>query len=126
MPAGSDVRMDKWLWAVRLYKTRSVAATACSSGKVRIGGHPVKPARSVRTGEVIEAVTGDVKRTVEVLSLIDRRVSASIAVGCYKDLTPASELQKRRFPNFPPVFLRPKGSGRPTKKERRVIDDLLR
>ena len=118
------VRMDKWLWAVRLYKTRTIAASACVSGKVRVGGEPVKPARSVRIGEVITAVAGEITRTLKVTSLIERRVSAPLACQCYEDLTPASEYAKPRQPNFQPVMLRARGAGRPTKRERRKLDHL--
>jgi ribosome-associated heat shock protein Hsp15 len=120
----ADVRMDKWLWAVRLYKTRTIAATACSSGKVRIGGHLVKPARSVRVGEVITAVVGEITRTIKVVSLVERRVSAPLAVQCYEDLTPLSEYQKPREPNFQPLAVRAPGTGRPTKRDRRKIERL--
>jgi ribosome-associated heat shock protein Hsp15 len=118
----ATVRMDKWLWAARLYKTRTLAASACNAGKVRVAGSMVKPARPVRIGEVIVAVTGDITRTLKVLALIDRRVSAPLAAQCYDDLTPAAEFEKPRQPNFQPLLLRPKGTGRPTKKERRTLD----
>ena len=118
------VRMDKWLWAVRLYKTRTMAASACTAGKVRIGGQPVKAARNVRIGEVITATTGEVTRTIKVTGLIEQRVSAPLVAQCYEDLTPASEYQKPREPNFQPLLLRPRGSGRPTKKDRRKIEGL--
>jgi ribosome-associated heat shock protein Hsp15 len=124
MQVVADVRMDKWLWAVRLYKTRTIAATACSSGKVRIGGHLVKPARSVRLGEVITAVAGEITRTIKVVSLVERRVSAPLAVQCYEDLTPPSEYQKPREPKFQPLAVRAPGTGRPTKKDRRQIERL--
>src|SRR6267143_6335001 len=117
MQPGVQVRMDKWLWAVRLYKTRSVAASACTVGKVRIGGQTVKPARSVRVGEIIVAATSEIKRTIRVVSVIDRRVGAPEAVQWYEDLTPASEYAKPREPNFRTFMPRPKGAGRPTKKE---------
>jgi ribosome-associated heat shock protein Hsp15 len=117
-----QVRMDKWLWAVRLYKTRSVAASACTAGKVRISGQTVKPARSIRIGEIIVAATGEIQRTIRVVSVIERRVGAPEATRCYEDLTPPSEYAKPREPNFRTFMPRPKGSGRPTKKERREID----
>ena len=120
-----DVRIDKWLWAVRIYKSRSLATAACSGGKVRIGGESLKPSRSVRIGDVIIATTGDINRTVRVVALLDRRVGAKLVPEYMEDLTPASEYQKSREPNFRPLLLRPKGAGRPTKKDRRKIDDLL-
>jgi ribosome-associated heat shock protein Hsp15 len=122
----ANVRMDKWLWAARLYKTRTLAASACNGGKVRVAGKLVKPARPVRIGELIVAVTGDVTRTLKVLALIEQRVSAPLAAQCYEDLTPAAEFDKPRQPNFHPLLLRPKGSGRPTKKERRTLDHFWR
>src|SRR5262245_35320479 len=117
----AQVRIDKWLWAVRLYKTRSIAATACSSGKVRIGEQPIKPARSLRVGEVLSATSGDITRTIKVLALIEQRVGAPDAVICYEDLTPPSEYQKPRTPHFRPILVRPKGRGRPTKRDQRKI-----
>jgi len=120
-----DVRIDKWLWAVRLYKSRSLAATACSAGKVRIANEPIKPSRSVRVGDVISAVTGEITRTVRVVALLDRRVGAKLVPEYVEDLTPASEYQKRREPDFRPLLLRPKGAGRPTKKDRRKLDELI-
>ena len=120
-----DVRIDKWLWAVRLYKSRSLATSACSAGKVRIGGESLKPSRSVRVGEVITVATGDITRTVRVVALLDRRVGAKVVPEYMEDLTPQSEYIKRREPDFRPLILRPKGAGRPTKKERRKLDELI-
>ncbi len=119
-----SVRIDKWLWAVRLYKTRTAAAEACHSGKVRINDQAVKPARNVRIGEIISAVTGEIKRTVRVIGLVEKRVGAKMVSQFLEDLTPASEYEKQREPNFAPFIFRKKGSGRPTKKERRSIDKL--
>lgn len=119
-----DVRIDKWLWAVRLYKSRSLASAACSAGRVRIGGQTLKPSRSVRPGEVITAVTGDITRTVRVVGLLERRVGAKLVADYMEDLTPAAEYSKPREPDFRPLLLRPKGAGRPTKKDRRRIQGL--
>ena len=121
MEVVSDVRIDKWLWAVRLYRTRTLAAHACTGGKVTISGQRIKPARSVRIGEVVIAATGSLTRTVRVAALIERRVAASLAGQCYEDLTPKSEYEKRREPNFTPLLIRPKGLGRPTKRDRRKL-----
>jgi ribosome-associated heat shock protein Hsp15 len=120
----AEVRIDKWLWAVRLYKSRSIATAACSSGKVRIGGKVIKPARSLRIGEVLSATSGEITRTVKIVTLIEQRVGAPEAVTCYKDLTPPSEYQKPRLPDFRPILIRPKGRGRPTKRDRRKIERL--
>jgi ribosome-associated heat shock protein Hsp15 len=120
----TSVRMDKWLWATRIFKTRSLAAAACDAGHVRIEGHPVKPARPVHLGETITAVTGEIIRTVKVVALLERRVGAKLVPNYLEDLTPASEYAKPRLPNFQPIALRPKGTGRPTKKDRRETDNL--
>ena len=120
-----DVRIDKWLWAVRIFKSRSIATAACSAGKVRIGGEPLKPSRSVRVGDVITAATGEITRTVRVLALLERRVGAKLVPEYMQDLTPQSEYEKPREPNFRPLMLRPKGAGRPTKKDRRKLDELV-
>lgn len=118
------VRIDKWLWAVRLYKSRSIATAACSGGKVRVGGQIIKPARSLRPGEVVSATSGEITRTVRVVELIEQRVGAPDAVTCYEDLTPPSEYQKTRLPDFRPILIRSKGQGRPTKRDRRKIERL--
>lgn len=118
------VRMDKWLWSVRLYKSRSLASAACVAGQVRINGQSVKPARDVKPGEIITAVTGEITRTVKVIALLDRRVGAPRVPQFLEDLTPASEYHKPRQPDFRPFLFRPRGAGRPTKKERRQLDQL--
>lgn len=119
------VRFDKWLWAVRLYKTRTQAASACRSGHVTVEGQPIKASRDVKIGEVIQARTGEITRTVKVLQLLEHRIGAALVKDYLDDQTPAAELQKRREPNYQPIFFRPKGAGRPTKKERRAMDSLI-
>jgi ribosome-associated heat shock protein Hsp15 len=120
-----EVRLDKWLWAVRLYKSRSLATAACNANKVRVNGQPVKPSRTVKVGDVVAAATGHITRTVKVTAALEQRVGAPMVCQFLEDLTPASEYEKRREPNFIPVALRPKGSGRPTKRERRQRDEVL-
>ncbi|HEV8541004.1 MAG TPA: S4 domain-containing protein [Verrucomicrobiae bacterium] len=120
-----EVRIDKWLWAVRLYKTRALAAEACRGGHVRVGGQHVKASRLVRVSELISARAGDVTRTVKVTALLENRVGPKLVPNFLEDLTPASEylraLQVKQSLNVPQ---RPKGSGRPTKKERRELEKL--
>ena len=125
MSAPESVRIDKWLWAVRLYKTRSLATEACKAGHVTVNGQPVKPARDVRVGETVCALTGEVRRTLRVLALVEQRVGAPLVKQFAEDLTPAEELAKQRDPGARPLFLRPKGAGRPTKKERRELEEFL-
>ncbi len=118
------VRADKWLWAVRLYKSRSLAARACEAGHVKIGGQSIKPARDVHPGEVITALTGRVNRTVKVLVLLDRRVGARLVSDYVEDLTPPEEYARAREASEPLVHF-PKGFGRPTKRQRRQIERFL-
>ena len=124
-PAG-EVRLDKWLWAVRLYKTRSLATAACRAGHVKINGESVKPSRSVHLSEVITVRTGELNRTVKVVGLLEQRVGAKLVERYLEDQTPAAEYlrvaQDRLQPRAPQ---RTKGSGRPTKKERRQLEDLI-
>jgi ribosome-associated heat shock protein Hsp15 len=124
LKAMTDVRIDKWLWAVRIYRTRSLAAAACAAGHVQVGDQIAKAARSVRLGDIVLARIGPMTRTVRVRELLDRRVGAPLVERYLEDLTPPSEHEKRAAPNFQPVALRPKGSGRPTKRDRRDIDAL--
>lgn len=117
--------MDKWLWAARVFKTRGQAAEACRCGDVRIAGQEVKASRQVRPGDIITAKVGVVTKTVKALGLIEKRVGAEVAKQFVEDQTPASEYEKRRERIFLPIPFRPKGTGRPTKKERRAIEGLL-
>jgi ribosome-associated heat shock protein Hsp15 len=119
-----SVRIDKWLWAVRLYKTRTLAAEACKAGHVLVDDRHVKPAREVHVGEIIKAQTGEILRTVRVTGLIERRVSAPMARENAEDLTPPEELNKPRTPDYSRGIVRPKGAGRPTKRDRRKLEDL--
>jgi ribosome-associated heat shock protein Hsp15 len=117
-----DVRIDKWLWAVRVFKTRSLATDACRNGRVTIAGQPVKPSREVRIGETIVVQKDEMTRTFKVLGLLEQRVGAPIAKQFVEDLTPPSEFQKKRETKFLPPMYRQKGAGRPTIKDRRALD----
>jgi ribosome-associated heat shock protein Hsp15 len=116
------MRLDQWLWAVRIYKTRSSSADAIKGGHVQINGQPCKPAREVKAGDVIVARVGIVTRTVKVISTPPSRVGAKLVPQFAEDLTPPEEFQKRLAPNLVPVMLRERGTGRPTKKDRRDLD----
>jgi ribosome-associated heat shock protein Hsp15 len=122
--APQSVRLDKWLWAARIFKTRTQAADACRNGRVTIGGQPVKPSREVKIGDVILSHTDDFTRTIKVIALLERRVGGAAAKEFAEDLTPPSEYEKRRQPVLQPLFFRPKGMGRPTKKDRRAMGKL--
>jgi len=116
-------RIDKWLWSVRAYKTRSLATAACRSGKVRIEGNQVKPSRMIRVGDVIHFRKDSITRVYKVNSLIEKRVSAKLAVDHYDEMTPQDELEKLEHMKSGQAW-REKGKGRPTKKDRRIIDNL--
>ncbi len=117
---GNDTRIDKWLWAVRLFKTRTLAAAACRDGTVLIGGQPIKPSRDARIGDTLTAKVGEVQRTVKVIGFPRSRVGAKVVPEFMEDLTPEAEFQKAREAAHVPQFAWPKGSGRPTKKNRRL------
>jgi ribosome-associated heat shock protein Hsp15 len=119
-----DVRIDKWLWAVRAFKTRSQAIAACDAGHVKIGGHRVKPSRSVRPGETVTVQVGEITRTLQVIGLLERRVGAPVVPQYMQDLTPPEEYAKPREPKVEPLFHRPKGTGRPTKRDRRLLEQM--
>jgi ribosome-associated heat shock protein Hsp15 len=125
MSETNSVRTDKWLWAVRVFKTRSLASDACRHGRVTVAGVPVKASREVRVHDVIVVKKDELTRTFKVLQLLQQRVGAPAAKKYVEDQTPESELQKAREPRFTPLFFRAKGAGRPTKKERRAINDIL-
>ena len=112
-----STRVDRWLWAVRLTKTRPDAAAACRGGHVRINGNPAKPATTVSPGDEVRARVGDVTKTVEVVRVIQKRVGAADASTCFIDRTPPPPPVVAA-----PVAKRERGVGRPTKRERRVLD----
>ena len=120
------VRIDKWLWSVRIFKSRTLATDACKSGKVKIEGENVKPSYLVQVDEVVEVRKGGFNLRVKVLDLIQKRVSATLAQACYEDLTPEAERNKYKdwFVGKGAVERRSKGAGRPTKKERREIEEF--
>jgi ribosome-associated heat shock protein Hsp15 len=125
MPTPTTVRMDKWLWAVRIFKTRALAAAACHHGKVTVNNQAAKASRDVHINETIVVKKDDMTRTFKVLQLLEQRVSAVVAREFAEDQTPAAELEKARERRLTPIFYRPKGAGRPTKKERRDLNDTL-
>lgn len=120
------VRTDKWLWSVRLFKSRSMAADACRNNRVRVNEIIAKPSHLLTPGDVIHIKKNGFNLTYKVLQLLDKRVSASLAAPCLEDLTPPEELNKYRewFVGKSGVEYREKGDGRPTKKDRREIDEF--
>ena len=121
----ASVRIDKWLWAVRVYKTRSLATTACRAGNVKVNDQRVKPSHTVKPDEIIVARNGEIVRTVKVVAMLEKRVAAKEVPTFMTDLTPPEELSPRRSPKAAPVLVRERGTGRPTKRDRRKIDELM-
>lgn len=119
-----SIRIDKWLWAVRIFKTRSIAADNCRGGKVKIDGQGVKPSRDVKIGDVILIQQNPIVKTVRVRQIIKNRVSAKLAVDAVEDLTPAEEYAKLKLMHELNYEKRDHGVGRPTKRNRRDIERL--
>ena len=118
-------RLDKWLWAVRVFKTRALATDACRAGSVTVNELPAKPARDVHAGELVAVRLGLVTRTLRVVGVPRSRVGAKLLPEFYTDLTPESEYDKVREQRLQHVLAREKGSGRPTKRDRRLMDQLF-
>jgi ribosome-associated heat shock protein Hsp15 len=115
-------RLDRWLWAVRLFKTRALATDAIRAGSVEVNERPAKPAREVRAGETVTVKQGLILRTLRVVGTPESRVGAKLVPEYCTDLTPESEYAKAREHRLQHVLSRDKGSGRPTKRERREVD----
>ena len=123
----NKVRIDKWLWSVRIFKSRTIATDACKGGKVKIAGIAVKPSHMIVEGDVVAVKKEGFTFEYRAIQLIEKRVGAPIAATCYEDVTPAAEKNKYEawFANATPTSeKRERGSGRPTKKERREIDKM--
>ena len=118
------VRVDKWLWSVRIFKTRSLATDMVKKGRVSIDGKSIKPSYLLKVGETLEVKKDGFNLILLVKELLEKRVSATLAAPCYDNLTPEDELNKYRdwFEGKGHAEIRQKGTGRPTKRERRDID----
>lgn len=117
------VRIDKYLWAVRIFKTRSLAARACELEKIKIGGQLVKASRNVNTGDIITVKSGPFERTLKVVQLVHNRQGAKLVPDYCVDITPAEVTDKMKAAAAARSAWRQPGLGRPTKKERRDLDD---
>jgi ribosome-associated heat shock protein Hsp15 len=124
MAEKNTTRIDKWLWAVRIYKTRSIATESCAGGKVKIDGNKIKASRMVRKGDFIQVREGVIKYDYKVLKIAEKRMGAKLVPDFLKDITPKEELIKLESAPKQSIHTREKGKGRPTKKERRVMDKL--
>jgi ribosome-associated heat shock protein Hsp15 len=119
----ADTRIDKYLWAIRAFKTRTDATEACKGGKVKIAGVNAKPSKEVKAGDVLQVKKGAVTYTYKVLQPLERRVGAKLVPEYALNLTPEAELEKLRAPVETFFVTRDRGAGRPTKKDRREIED---
>src|SRR5258706_10664799 len=120
------VRVDRWLWSVRLFKTRSLASAACGAGKVQVNGQACKPARLIRPGDILSVFAMEITRTVRMVAAIEHRVGAKLVSRYLEDLTSPAEYEKWKEKRAQtPSGMRPKGSGRPTKRDRRMLKNCF-
>lgn len=121
----SEVRIDKWMWAVRLFKTRSLAADACKKGKVLMAGNSVKASRMVKIGDVIQIKRAPITYSFKVLDLSENRMGAKLVPDFMENVTTPEQLEILEMSRFSAFGKRDRGTGRPTKKERRDLDEYL-
>ena len=119
------MRIDKYLWSVRLFKTRTMATDACNGGKVKLHVNNVKPARELKAGDILEMKKGPITRRYRVLAFPVSRLAPKLVEQYLEDITPETEILKLESVKFVSVVRRDPGSGRPTKKERREIDGFM-
>ena len=119
-----NTRIDKWLWAVRIFKTRAQATEACAGGKVKIDSTAVKASRKIKPGETLLVRKGVIKYMYKVLKIAEKRMGAKLILDFVEDLTSDDERAKLKSSHKQPLQTREKGQGRPTKKERRVMDEI--
>ena len=122
MTEEKSIRIDKYLWSVRIYKTRSIASEECRKGRISIGGVQVKPSRTIIRNEIITVRKPPVNYKYRVIEPIENRIAAKLVSQFIEDITPEEEKQKLDYRQVSGTFFRDKGAGRPTKKERRVLD----
>jgi ribosome-associated heat shock protein Hsp15 len=123
MAEQEKLRIDKYLWSIRLFKTRSLATDACRAGRVKLNGQNVKPSAIVKPGDVYQVSKGIEKKVIEVVELLHTRAESKVAVTKYKDITPVEETIAFKSMFHAPAMKRDRGTGRPTKRDRREIDD---
>jgi len=124
MTEKEKLRIDKYLWAIRAFKTRTLAADACKAGRVKLDGQNIKPSHEVKIGEVYQVAKGPERRVIKVTGMAGNRTDAKTAVNFYEDITPYEETHAFKSVFQAPILKRDRGAGRPTKKDRREIDEL--
>ncbi|MGY3054419.1 ribosome-associated heat shock protein Hsp15 [Pedobacter sp. UYEF25] len=125
MAAEEKLRIDKYLWSIRLFKTRSLATEACKAGRVKFNGQNLKPSAIVKIGDIYQVSKGIEKKLVKVVAFSYQRTDSPTALTKYQDLTPVEETQGFKSMFHSPVLKRARGTGRPTKKDRRETDGLI-
>ncbi len=120
-----SARLDKWLWAARIFKTRSVAADACKNGRVTVGTAQAKPSRTVKTGEVVNVKKPPITYSFKILNAIETRVGAKLIMEVYENVTDPKQYELLEMSRISGFVDRARGTGRPTKKDRRAIDAFV-
>jgi ribosome-associated heat shock protein Hsp15 len=121
----SEARIDKWLWAARIFKTRSIAADACKNGRVMVGGTTVKPSRMVKVGETVSVRKPPITYSFKILKTIEQRVGAKLLPEIYENVTTADQYELLEMNRISGFVDRARGTGRPTKKDRRAMDAFV-
>lgn len=124
MTGKEKLRIDKYLWAIRVFKTRTLAADACKAGRVKLDNQNTKPSHEVKIGETYQVSKGIERRVLKVTGLLHSRADAKTAVHFYEDITPVEQTQAFKSMFHAPILKRDSGTGRPTKRDRREIDEL--
>ena len=121
----SEARIDKWMWAARIFKTRTIAAEACKKGRVSINGAQAKPARMIKPGDVIQVRKPPVTYSFKVLQAIEKRVGAKLVPEIMENVTTPDQYELLEMNRISGFVNRAKGTGRPTKKDRRDLDEFF-
>lgn len=124
MAEKEKLRIDKYLWAIRAFKTRTLASDACKAGRVKLESNNIKPSHEVKIGEVYQVSKGADRKMIRVTGMLENRVDAKTAVNFYEDITPVEQTLAFKSMFQAPILKRDRGTGRPTKRDRREIDDL--
>lgn len=119
---GPTARIDKWLWAARVYKTRGLAANACKNGRITINGETVKPSHMIKCGEIISVKKPPITYSYKVLACLEQRVGAKLLINVYENVTDPKQYELLEMSRISGFIDRARGTGRPTKKERRALD----
>ena len=124
MPEKEKLRIDKYLWAIRIFKTRSLATEACKAGRVKLDGQNIKPSHEVKIGEIYQVSKGIERKVIKVTGLLENRMDAKSVVNFYADETPIEQTHGYKSMFEAPLLKRDRGTGRPTKRDRREIDGM--